>query len=65
MESKLVFETLESDPDGIIDASGQILNVQGIGFRVVADLLIAHQGHGCILLLTLPFHDISFIFSFV
>nr|DAU88343.1 MAG TPA: hypothetical protein [Caudoviricetes sp.] len=26
---------------------------------------IAHQGHGCILLLTLPFHDISFIFSFV
>lgn len=29
MESKLVFETLESDPDGIIDASEQILNVQG------------------------------------
>ena len=32
MESKLVFETLESDPDGIIDASGQILNVQGTQF---------------------------------
>nr|DAZ43638.1 MAG TPA: hypothetical protein [Caudoviricetes sp.] len=25
---------------------------------------IAHQGHGCILLLTLPFHDISFILLF-
>jgi hypothetical protein len=22
---------------------------------------IAHQGHGCIFLLTLPFHDISFV----
>lgn len=31
-KSKLVFETLESDPDGIIDASGQILNVQGTQF---------------------------------
>lgn len=30
MESKLVFETLESDPDGIIDASEQILNVKKI-----------------------------------
>ena len=29
MESKLVFKTLKSDPDGIIDASEQILNVQG------------------------------------
>ena len=32
MESKLVFETLESDPDGIIEASEQILNVQGTQF---------------------------------
>ena len=31
-KSKLVFETLESDPDGIIDASEQILNVQGTQF---------------------------------
>lgn len=31
-KSKLVFETLESDPDGIIDASQQILNVQGTQF---------------------------------
>lgn len=34
MESKseLIFKTLESDPDGIIDASEQILNVQGTQF---------------------------------
>lgn len=32
MESKLVFKIWESDPDGIIDASEQILNVQGTQF---------------------------------
>lgn len=34
MESKyeLIFKTLKSDPDGIIDASEQILNVQGTQF---------------------------------
>ena len=32
MESKLVFKALESDPDGIIDASEQILNIKGTQF---------------------------------
>lgn len=38
-KSKLVFETLESDPDGIIDASEQILNVQGTQFLPVLSTL--------------------------
>ena len=46
MESKLVFEILESDPDGIIDASEQILNVQGTQFYRLPEMCqsILHWG---------------------